>query len=138
MFGAEVAVRILTLTSARPRLLSCLTICTGLALVGAGFLAGRPNPALVLLFLMNAFQGAREPLALAWFNEEVPAEARATLLSFRGMVATAGGALGLLLGGYITDLGGIPFAWKVAGALCLLAVPCYLALRRRSNFTLAV
>jgi MFS family permease len=59
---------------------------------------------------MNAFQGAREPGALAWFNEEVPAEARATLLSFRGMVATAGGALGLLLGGYITDLGGIPFA----------------------------
>jgi hypothetical protein len=26
----------------------------------------------------------------------------------------------------------------VAGALSFLAVPCYLALRRRSNFTLAV
>jgi predicted MFS family arabinose efflux permease len=63
---------------------------------------------------------------------------RSTLLSFRGMVAKAGGAIGLLLGGYVTDLRGIPFAWKVAGALCFLAVPCYLALRRRSNFTLAV
>jgi MFS family permease len=138
MLGAETAARILTLTSARPRLLSGLTIGTGLALLGAGFLAARPNQALVLLFFMNAFQGAREPLALAWFNEEVAAEARATLLSFRGMVATAGGAIGLLVGGYVTDLWGIPFAWKAAGALCFLAVPCYLALRRRSNFTLAV
>ena len=138
MLGAEAAARILALTSARPRLLSGLTIGTGLTLLGAGFLAGRPNQALVLLFLMNAFQGAREPLALAWFNEEVPAEARATMLSFRGMVATAGGAIGLLLGGYVTDLWGIPFAWKVAGALCFLAVPCYLALRRRSHFPLAV
>jgi predicted MFS family arabinose efflux permease len=60
------------------------------------------------------------------------------MLSFRGMMATAGGAVGLLLGGYVADLWGIPFAWKVAGALSFLAVPCYLALRRRSNFTLAV
>ncbi len=138
MLGAEAAARILTLTSARPRLLSGLTIGTGLTLLGAGFLASLPNQALVLLFFMNAFQGAREPLALAWFNEEVAAEARATLLSFRGMVATAGGALGLLLGGYVTDLWGIPFAWKMAGALCFLAVPCYLTLRHRSSFSLAV
>ena len=138
MLGAEAAARILMVAAARPRLLSGLTIGTGLTLLGAGFLADRPNQALVLLFLMNAFQGAREPLALAWFNEEVEAEARATMLSFRGMMATAGGAIGLLLGGYVADLRGIPFAWKMAGALCLLAVPCYLALRRRSNLTLAV
>jgi len=138
MLGAEATARILTLTSARPRLLSGLTIGTGLTLLGAGFLAGRPNQALVLLFLMNAFQGAREPLALAWFNDEVTPEARATMLSFRGMMATAGGAIGLLLGGYVTDLWGIPFAWKVAGALCFLVVPCYLAIKRRRNLTLAV
>jgi MFS family permease len=138
MLGAEAAARILTLTSARPRLLSGLTVGTGLTLLGAGLLADRPNQALVLLFLMNAFQGAREPLALAWFNEEVAAESRATMLSFRGMMARAGGAVGLLLGGYVADLWGIPLAWKVAGALSFLAVPCYLALRRRGNFTLAV
>ncbi|HUO65612.1 MAG TPA: MFS transporter [Terriglobales bacterium] len=138
MLGAEAAARILTLTSARPRLLSGLTIGTGLTLLGAGFLAARPNQALVLLFLMNAFQGVREPLALAWFNEEVAPEARATMLSFRGMMATAGGAIGLLLGGYVTDLWGIPFAWKVAGALCFLVVPCYLTLRRRGKLRFAV
>jgi MFS family permease len=104
--------------------------------MGAGFLAHRPSQALGLLFLMNAFQGAREPLAQAWFNEEVSADVRATMLSFRGMMATAGGALGLLLGGYVADLRGIPFAWKMAGALYLLAVPCYLALRSRGDLTL--
>jgi MFS family permease len=138
MLGAEAAARILMVASSRPRLLSGLTVGTGLMLLGAGFLADRPNQALVLLFLMNAFQGAREPLALAWFNEEVAAGARATMLSFRGMMATAGGAIGLLLGGYVADLQGIPFAWKTAGGLMLLAVPCYLSLRRRSNLTLAV
>jgi predicted MFS family arabinose efflux permease len=85
----------------------------------------------VLLFLMNAFQGAREPLLQAWFNAEVASQARATMISFRGMMATAGGAIGLLLGGVVADLRGIPFAWKMAGTLCLLAVPCYLALRTR-------
>src|SRR4029434_2908157 len=60
MLGAEAAARILALTSARPRLLSGLTIGTGLALLGAGFLAGRPNQALALLFLLDGFPGARE------------------------------------------------------------------------------
>jgi predicted MFS family arabinose efflux permease len=110
-------------------------VAAGLALIGAGFVAHRPNHALALLFLMNAFQGAREPLAQAWFNEEVAADARATMLSFRGMMATAGGALGLIFGGYVADLRGIPFAWKMAGALFLLAVPCYLALRSRVDLT---
>jgi hypothetical protein len=31
------------------------------------------------------------------------------------------------------DLRGIPFAWKMAGTLSLLAVPCYLALRPRPD-----
>lgn len=136
MLGSEAVRRVFVVASNRPHLLSAATIATGLALLGAGFLADRPNQALVLLFLMSTFQGAREPLAATWFNEEVPAEARATMLSFRSMMSTAGGAIGLLLGGYVADLWGIPFAWKVAGTLCLLAAPCYTALRHRTGFTL--
>ena len=55
------------------------------------------------------------------------------MLSFRGTMATAGGSMGLLLGGYVADLRGIPFAWKTAGTVSLLAVPCYLALRPRPD-----
>ena len=82
---------------------------------------------------MNGCLGAREPLALDWFNEQVRAEERATLLSFRGTMATAGGSMGLLLSGYAVDLRGISFAWKMAGALSLLSVPWYLALKRSAT-----
>src|SRR5262245_611558 len=133
LLGSEASARIVVAPGERPRLVAALTMAVGLALIGAGFVAHRPNQALLLLFLMNAFQGAREPLAQAWFNEEVAADARATMLSFRGMMATAGGALGLILGGYVADLRGIPFAWKIAGTLCLLAVPCYMGLRTRTS-----
>ena len=37
--------------------------------------------------------------------------------------------------GYVADLRGIPFAWKLAGTLSLVAVPCYLALRPRPSLT---
>jgi predicted MFS family arabinose efflux permease len=43
----------------------------------------------------------------------------------------AGGALGLLLGGYVVDLRGIPFHWRMAGMIAVLAAPCYFALRPR-------
>ena len=138
LLGSEASARLYVVPSDRPRLLASLSVAMGLCLIGAAFLAGRPNQALVLLFLMNAFQGAREPLAQAWFNEEVSAGARATLLSFRGMMSTAGGAVGLLVGGVIADRLGIPFAWKAAGAMCLLAVPCYLALRSRTSMAAEV
>jgi MFS family permease len=133
MIGAEVAARMVGVAPRRAHLVSGLLIASGLLLAGAGFAAGRPNVALALLFLMNVFQGAREPLALSWFNEHLEPEERATMLSFRGTMATAGGAVGLLLGGAVADLRGIPFAWKLAGTLSLLAVPCYLALRPRPD-----
>ena len=135
LLGSEVSARVSVAPSDRPRLLAALSVAMGVCLISAAFLAGRPNQALALLILMNAFQGAREPLAQAWFNEEVSADARATLLSFRGMMSTAGGALGLLIGGVVADRFGIPFAWKVAGTMFLIAVPCYLALRSRTPLT---
>ena len=135
LLGSEAAARLVVVPGERPRLAAALTTAVGLALIGAGFVAHRPHQALVLLFLMNAFLGVREPLVQTWFNEEVASEARATMISFRGMMATAGGAIGLLLGGVMADLRGIPFAWKMAGTLCLLAVPCYLALRTRVDLT---
>src|SRR5215468_1628936 len=92
MIGAEAAARVVGVAPQRAHLMSGLLIASGLLLAGAGFAAGRPNVALALLFLMNVFQGAREPLALSWFNEHLEPEERATMLSFRGTMATAGGA----------------------------------------------
>ena len=133
MLGAEGAARMRGVAAERPRLLSALLVASGLLLAGAGFAAAEPTIALGLLFLMNVCQGAREPLALGWFNEQVGSGDRATMLSFRNTMGNAGGAIGLLLGGRLADLRGIPFAWKIAGTLSLLAVPCYLAMRPDSG-----
>ena len=131
MIGAEVVVRAGVLATRRPAALAMLVLAIGGLMIVAGVLAENPQQALVALVLMNVAGGAREPLARSWFNEEVTPDERATLLSFRSAVATAGGSLGLLLGGYVVDVRGIPFHWRMAGTLALLAAPCYWALRRR-------
>jgi len=129
MLGAEIVARTTPCPRDRARALSGLVIGAGMLFIGAGVLAQRPNHALVMLFLMNVCLGAQRPLALSWFNEQLAPDDRATMLSFRGTLATAGAALGLLLGGLIADLRGIPFQWKVGGLLVLLAVPCYQAIQ---------
>ena len=131
MLGAEIVVRAGMRSAHRPVALGALVLGAGVMLIVAGSLAANPAHALVALVLMNVLSGAHEPLARSWFNDEVAPEERATMLSFRSAVATAGGSLGLLLGGYVVDLRGIPFHWRMAGTLALLAVPCYLALRSR-------
>ena len=129
MLGAEIVARTTLRPRHRARALSGLMIAAGLLLIGAGMLAGRPTHALVMLCLMNVCLGAQRPLALSWFNEQLAPDDRATMLSFRGTLATAGAALGLLFGGLVADVGGIPFRWKVGGVLALFAVPCYQALQ---------
>jgi MFS family permease len=129
MIGAEIVIRALAPAPRRLRILVGLVVGAGVCLAAAGSLAARPIETLVALFLMQICLGAREPLAQTWFNEQVAAEDRATMLSFRSTLATAGASLGLLLGGVVADLRGIPFQWRVAGTMALLAAPCYLALR---------
>jgi len=130
MVGAEIVARATGIAEGRSRVLGGLVIGAGGLLIAAGWLSIRPTQALIALLLMNVCLGAREPLANGWFNAEVAPEERATMLSFRSTMATAGGSLGLLLGGYVVDLRGISFHWRLAGTMALLAVPCYLRLNR--------
>lgn len=132
MIGAEILARLVGFAPRRRHVASGLVIAAGLLLFGAGSLVTRPNHAIAVLFLMNICLGAREPLARAWFNEQLGPDDRATMLSFRSAMATAGASIGLLLGGYLVDLRGIPFQWRVAGTIALLAVPCYWVLKSRT------
>lgn len=133
LLGAEVVARSADVARFRVELVSGLVIVAGALLAGAGVMAARADHALGLLCLMNVALGAREPLATAWFNEQLRPADRATMLSFRSTLSTAGAAGGLLLGGYVAARRGIGLQWQLAGALALLAVPCYLALRRRPS-----
>jgi MFS family permease len=133
MIGAELVARLMVSASRRRPVLGGFVVGAGLLLASAGVLAARPNQALFLLFLMNVCLGAREPLALAWFNEQLGPSDRATMLSFRNAIGTAGAALGLLAGGHMVDRAGIPLHWRIAGTVSLLAVPCYLGLKARET-----
>lgn len=129
MLGAEIVSRSRPDQSARAGRVAALVGVASVLLAIAGMLQHRPNIVLIILFVMNIFSGATQPLLQSWFNEQVESENRATLLSFNSTFATMGGSIGLIINGYIADRAGLPAAWQFAGMLSMLAIPCYLALR---------
>jgi MFS family permease len=132
MAGAEVVARIGGTASGRGARMVGLVLAASALLFAGGALAGRPNLALTSLLLMNLCTGALQPLAQSWLNEQVESEERATLLSFNSTFSTMGGSLGLLLGGGVADVWGIPTTWKVCALILLAAAPCYWTIRHSS------
>jgi MFS family permease len=133
MIGAELAARTATDESSRAARVGAFVALASVLLFTAGMLGGSPTAALAVLFVMNLFTGASQPLLQSWFNEQIESGQRATLLSFNSTFQTFGGSLGLLAGGYVADAAGIPIEWRMAGLISLAAVPFYLVLRPRAE-----
>ncbi len=131
MLGAEVVVRMAADERTRAGRLGALVIGSAVMLFAAGLMARWPLVSLAMLFGMNVCTGAIQPLVQSWFNEQVAAEHRATLLSFSTTFGTFGGSVGLLLNGWIADTAGIPIAWQAGALLSLCAAPVYWALKAR-------
>jgi MFS family permease len=131
MVGAESVIRIGGDGTVRPQRLAMLAIASAALLFSAGVVGNRPSIVLVIFAIFNFCWGSLMPLAQSWFNEQLEAKERATLLSFNSTFATLGGSLGLLAGGVIADWAGIQATWQFCGLISLAAVPCYLALRTR-------
>lgn len=131
LLGSEAVFRFRPAGSSRAGLLTALAASASALLFAAGWCGSRTAVVLALLFGLNFCVGAIEPLARSWFNEEIEAEDRATLLSFQTTFGTLGGAIGLLISGGIADLYGIGAAWEFSGLILAVAAPCYLALRAR-------
>ena len=138
LVGAEVSARIQGDESKRAARVSMLVIGASAMLFLAGLFGGRPLVSLAMLFVMNLFTGAMMPLVQSWFNEQIEAGNRATLLSFNSTFQTMGGAMGLLLAGRIADTAGIPFEWQIAGLISVCAAPVYWATRRRGSEAVAL
>ena len=126
--GAELIARYQPAGVNRASLLTWLALGTGSMLLGAA-VAGRLILTLAMLFLMNMCSGAMQPLNQAWINEHLQARNRATLLSFQSTFATFGGAMGLLLCGWIADRHGLLAGWTVAGMIGLCPAIFYWMLR---------
>ena len=131
LLGAEAVFRFNPQGSARAGLLTTLVGFAAALLFAAGWFGSHTGVVLALLFGLNLCVGAIEPLSRSWFNEEIEAEDRATLLSFQTTFGTLGGAIGLLISGALADLYGIPAAWELAGVILASAAPCYWVLRAR-------
>jgi MFS family permease len=126
--GAELIARFQPASTNRASLLTILALGTGSMLLGSA-LAGNLRLTLAMLFAMNMCSGAMQPLSQAWINEHLEARNRATLLSFQSTFATFGGAVGLLLCGWIADRHGLLAGWAVAGMIGLCPAIFYWMLR---------
>jgi MFS family permease len=133
MIGAEWIIRAAGGEHTRASRVSALLIASAVLLFAAGLFAAMPLVSLAMLFAMNLCTGAMQPLVQSWFNEQIGAGQRATLLSFSSTFQTFGGSVGLLFGGWVADTAGIPFAWQVAALISLGAAPLYWALRVRPS-----
>ncbi|HEY6419291.1 MAG TPA: MFS transporter [Candidatus Binataceae bacterium] len=131
MIGAELAARMAMDESARAARICLFVGAAAVLLFVAGVFGSRPMIVLGVLFVMNLFTGALQPLIQSWFNEQIEAGQRATLLSFSSTFQTMGGAVGLLFAGRIADTAGIPFQWQTGGLILLCTIPFYLAARPR-------
>src|SRR6202046_611534 len=116
LIGAEVSARFAVDEARRAARVSMLVIAASAMLFLGGLFGGRPVPSLVMLFVMNLFTGAMQPLVQSWFNEQLESGNRATLLSFNSTFQTMGGAVGLLGAGRVAGTAGIPLGWGIGGA----------------------
>lgn len=134
--GAELIARFQPMGVDRASLLAGLALGTGSMLLGSA-LTGNLRMTLAMLFVMNICSGAMQPVSQAWINEHLEARNRATLLSFQSTFATFGGALGLILCGWIADRHGLLAGWAVAGMIGLCPAIFYWMLRGEKVVTQA-
>jgi MFS family permease len=129
MAGAEAIIWAGADERQRPQRLTMLAVVSAGLLFSAGILGRHSSIVLVVLAASNFCWGSLMPLVQSWFNEQLEAGERATLLSFNTTFATLGGSIGLLAAGVIADRAGIQATWQFCGILLLAVVPCYLAVR---------
>ena len=94
LIGAELSARFAVDEARRAARVSMLVIAASAMLFLGGLFGGRPILSLTMLFVMNLFTGAMQPLVQSWFNEQLESGNRATLLSFNSTFQTMGGAAG--------------------------------------------
>jgi MFS family permease len=79
-------------------------------------------PAIVVFFLTHeVFRGMYRPIKEVYLQDMLPTKERATLSSFESMYGHLGGALGLIVSGWLATKFGIPTAWAVSGSILMIS-----------------
>jgi MFS family permease len=86
--------------------------------------------AIVLLVVWGMAFAVTMPFRQAFLNGIIPAQQRATVLSFDNLMGSAGGVVAQPVLGRVADVRGYPAAYVVSAALQLAAVPFLLLARR--------
>jgi MFS family permease len=128
--GLELAARLPGAWEKRVWFIAAMSAFSSCAVIAAGLAGGRMWFALTAVTAATCAQGIAGPMAFAWYNEMIAGENRATLLSFGTTMSTLGGVIGLPVQGKMVDAFGTATTWRLAGALSLTNVACYLALAR--------
>ncbi len=113
---------------AYPRLLALTRILFGIGFIMLARQSGLYSFA-CWYFILFSFNGASSSPHNALLNSKVPSEKRSTILSLSSLALQAGGAIGSLAGGIISERFGIPVTWVAAGILLILSSGLYLAVR---------
>jgi MFS transporter, DHA1 family, quinolone resistance protein len=118
------------LARGRYLLVSALTAGVfGVALIAFALQSGLGG-ALVGFWVVYLLSGLAGPVFQALFNDSIPPEKRATMISFLAL-CTRGGVLAGGLGlGFLASHFSIPRAWMVGGCVALSLVPLYLYAER--------
>ena len=78
-------------------------------------------PVTIIFFLMHEVgRGMFGPIKDSYLQENIPSRKRATIGSFESMYIHIGGALGLVVSGWVAKNIGIPIAWIISGSVLII------------------
>jgi MFS family permease len=86
--------------------------------------------ALASLLVATSTLGVIGPVRQAYLHKSVPGAQRATVVSFDSMVGNAGGVVGQAGLGYLARVDGYAAGYVAGGAVTVLAIPFFVAIRR--------
>ncbi len=79
-------------------------------------------PAVTVFLIHEAARGLINPLKDTYFNNNIPSNERATLLSFEALSHHLGGMIGLLVSGFLAEYFSLKSAWISSGLILVIFV----------------
>jgi MFS family permease len=129
ILGNSLAPRLAARVRDRAALLAFCTVVFAAGLLGVAAADSFWPAVLAFLVAMAAF-GIHEPVRMAMVHALIPSRTRATVISFGGLMGSAGGVVSQILLADFAETNGIPAGYAIGAAWALLAIPLILLAAR--------